>query len=287
MNATPNADQHRPAARVTSPVAWAAANHWPEYLMEAAELGVFMLSAIIVVALLEYPAWHVAAAVPLPWLRRLFIGLAMGLTATALIYSPLGRRSGAHFNPAVTLTFFRLGKVTTPDAVFYVLAQFAGGVAGVAVGTAVAPRAASSPQVHYVATVPGPAGPWAAFGAEVAMSFALMLTVLLTTNTPAFARFTGAIAGALVALFIFLESPISGMSLNPARTVGSAVVAREWLGIWIYFLAPVLGMLTAAEFYLRALGQDHIQSAKLHHDHRRCIFRCDAHASKPQDRELT
>ena len=60
------------------------------------------------------------------------MGVAMGSTAVALIFSPLGKRSGAHFNPSVTLTFFRLGKIKAWDAVFYVLFQFAGGIAGVA-----------------------------------------------------------------------------------------------------------------------------------------------------------
>ena len=85
--------------------------HWPEYLMEAAELGLFMISAGVFVSLLEHPASPVRQAIADPVLRRVLIGLAMGLTAISIVYSPLGQRSGAHFNPAVTLTFFRLGKV--------------------------------------------------------------------------------------------------------------------------------------------------------------------------------
>lgn len=94
----------------------ALTQHWPEYLMEAAELGLFMISAGALGVLLEYPGSPVHQALPSPALRRVLMGLAMGATAIAIIYSPLGKQSGAHFNPSVTLTFFRLGKVRGWDA---------------------------------------------------------------------------------------------------------------------------------------------------------------------------
>jgi aquaporin Z len=113
--------------------------HWPKYLMEAAGLGIFMISACMVVALLEHPASPVRQSLPSPFLRRALIGIAMGLTAIGIVYSPWGKQSGAHLNPSLTLTFFRLGKVHGWDAFFYVLAQFAGGLSGVLVA-AVPPR---------------------------------------------------------------------------------------------------------------------------------------------------
>ena len=106
-------------------------HHWPEYLMEAAGLGLFMISAGLFGTLLFHPASPVAQALPEPLLQRLLMGLIMGLTAIGIIYSPWGQQSGAHINPAVTLTFWRLGKVRTWDAIFYVIAQFAGGALGV------------------------------------------------------------------------------------------------------------------------------------------------------------
>ena len=106
-------------------------SHSPEYMLEAMGLGLFMFSAGLVGTLLEYPGSPVNLAIPVPWLRRSLMGLAMGLTAAGLIYSPLGKRSGAHFNPAVTLTFLRLGKVRPADALFYILAQFTGGLVGI------------------------------------------------------------------------------------------------------------------------------------------------------------
>src|SRR6266513_2948450 len=105
--------------------------HWPEYLMEAAGLGIFMVSASVFAILLYHPASPALRFLPEEFPRRVLMGLAMGLTAIGIIYSPWGKQSGAHLNPAVTLTFYRLGKVAPWDAVFYVVSQFAGGVAGV------------------------------------------------------------------------------------------------------------------------------------------------------------
>src|SRR5437868_1763359 len=247
--------------------------HWPEYLMEAAELALFMISACLFVALLEHPASSVRQALPNPFVRRALMGLAMGSTAVAIIFSPLGKRSGAHFNPAVTLTFWRLGKVKNWDAFFYVIAQFIGGIAGVFVVALVARAMLSHPAVKYVATLPGPHGMAIAFIAELIIAFILMTVVLNVSNTPHLARFTGIFAGCLVATYITLEAPFSGMSMNPARTFSSAFVGDLWTGLWIYFIAPVLAMQLAALIYLRSKRT--VYCAKYHHhNNQRCIFNC-------------
>src|SRR5579863_10242230 len=102
----------------------ALAKHWPEYVIEALALGTLMISACLVTSALEYPGSPVHSLLTNPDLRRAIIGIAMGLTAIALIYSPWGKRSGAHMNPAVTLSFLRLGKIAPTDAAFYIFAQF-------------------------------------------------------------------------------------------------------------------------------------------------------------------
>ncbi|HYN14673.1 MAG TPA: aquaporin [Terriglobales bacterium] len=249
--------------------------HWPEYLMEAAELGIFMVSACLFTVVLEHPASAVRGAIASPMLRRVLIGLAMGLSAIAIIYSPWGKRSGAHFNPSVTLTFLRLGKVSPWDAAFYVAAQFLGGIAGVMLAANLLGSAVADHAVRYAATVPGPRGTPIAFIAELGISFVLMTAVLNSSNSPRLARFTGVIAGALVATFITLEAPLSGMSMNPARTFGSALPGRVWDALWIYFTAPPLGMLLASELYVRTRGLGAVVCAKLHHqNNKRCIFNC-------------
>jgi aquaporin Z len=197
----------------------------------------------------------------------------MGLTAVAIISSPWGKRSGAHMNPAVTLTFLSLGKVTPRDALFYIGGQFAGGVAGVLLSSWIfGPRLA---RVQYVATVPGPGGPWVAFAAEFTISFLLITIVLHVSNSRRFSRFTPYVAGLLVATFISVESPLSGMSMNPARTVGSALPSGIWTAIWVYFLAPALAMLSAGQLYRHWRGAHRVFCAKLHHHNAQpCIFRC-------------
>jgi aquaporin Z len=249
--------------------------HWPEYLIEAAGLGLFMISACVFGTLLGHPDSPVIRAVPDPVARRLLMGLAMGLTAVALIYSPWGQRSGAHFNPATTVTFWRLGKVATHDAAFYALAQVLGGLVGVLIAAAVLGELVAHPAVHYVVTVPGPLGTAAAFLAEFAIAFVLMSVVLQASNTARLARFTGLFAGLLVATYIAVEAPISGMSMNPARSLASAIPAQVWTALWLYLTAPPLGMLLAAQAYVSRRGIANVFCAKLHHDNdHRCIFRC-------------
>src|SRR5438445_4485296 len=172
--------------------------HWPEYLMEAAGLGLFMISAAMFATLLEHPSSPIHQALPDPFLRRALMGLAMGFTAVSIIYSPWGQQSGAHINPAVTVTFFRLGKIAPADAAGYIVAQFIGGVAGILIAAALIGMYLAHPTVNYVATTPGPAGAIIAFVAEVIISFGLMLVVLIISNHSSRSRFTELFAGCLV-----------------------------------------------------------------------------------------
>jgi aquaporin Z len=260
---------------VVATLAQALREHWPEYLIEAAALGTFMVAALGFGALLEHPGSPARAAIADPFLRRVLMGIAMGATAIGIIYSRWGQRSGAHMNPAITLTFLRLGKVRPADAFFYIVAQFAGGLAGLALLAAVLGALAADPAVNFVATVPGPDGPGVAFLAEALISAGIMAAVLVASNSPRLMRLTGLLAGTLVFLYIAFEAPISGMSMNPARTLASAVPGSVWTALWIYFLAPPLGMLAAAEIYRRVPGARPVLCAKLHHTLRfRCIFRC-------------
>lgn len=254
--------------------------HLPEYLMEAALLGLFMISACTFTVLLQHPASPVRGAIPDPFVRRLLTGLAMGGTAILLIYSPWGKQSGAHMNPAITLTFTRLGKVAPGDALAYVTAQFAGAMGGVLLARTALGALLAQPDVRYAATLPGRWGAPVAFLAEVGISCLLVLVVLAVSNHPRWAAYTGICAGLLVATYITFEAPLSGMSMNPARTFGSALFAGHWTVLWIYFTAPLLGMLAAAQLYLAVRGRQAVACAKLHHQNtKRCIF-CEHRAAR-------
>jgi aquaporin Z len=258
------------------------ASHWPEYVIEALSLGLFLLSAAAFATLLQHPDSPVATTAAPPLLARALMGVAMGATAIALIYSPWGSRSGAHMNPAVTLAFMRLGRIDAVDAAGYIAAQFVGGVAGIFIATVVLDGRPADPSVNYVATQPGVWGTGAAFAAEAAIAFLMMTTILVVSNAPRLAQYTGIAAGLLVAALIAIEAPVSGMSMNPARSLGSNLLAGATESLWIYFTAPTIGMLLAAELHRRRDGSP-VRCAKLHHAGAgRCIFRC-GYASVPRE----
>ena len=248
---------------------------WSLYFFEAAELGIFMISACAFTVLLFDPAWPIISFLPSAALRRVLMGIAMGITAILIIRSPIGKRSGAHFNPAITLTYLRLGKISAADSLFYVLFQLAGAITGVGIAAIVLRNRIADTTVKYAVTVPGVCGTVPAFLVEFFMAIVLMGVVLWMSNRPTIANYTSYLVGGLIALYIFFFAPISGFSINPARTMGSAVYAEIWTAWWVYFTAPFLGMLAAAEIYLHAMGPDRILCAKLHPDSRYpCPFLC-------------
>ena len=260
------------ALRVRSGAIAALRGHWPEYLVEAWGLGTFMVSAAVFTTLFEWPGSTLHQAFGEPAVRRALIGIAMGLTAVGLIYSPWGRRSGAHFNPAVTFTFWRLGKMAGWDAIFYAVAQCAGGLAGVLVALALLGEPFAAPPVSFVATTPGAQGTAVAFAAELAISMLLMLVVLAVSNSAAWMRCTGVAAGVMVAVFILVEAPLSGMSMNPARSLASAIPAQRFDAFWVYCIAPPFGMLAAAELRHWLIARGEVHCAKIDHDPNvRCI----------------
>jgi aquaporin Z len=241
--------------------------------MEGALLGAFMIAACLFSVLLSHPDSPVVTWIRSADSRRMMMGICMGTTAIGLIYSPWGKQSGAHMNPAVTFAFWSMGKVNSIDAVFYSLFQIAGGLAGVAVATLLAKHFLSHAEVKYAATIPGEFGAYIAWIVEFVISFFLMLTVLHFSNHSRFDRFTGVAAGVLVATFITLAAPLSGMSMNPARTLASALPSGIWTAAWIYFTAPPLAMFLAAKLFVGFHRCGPVHCAKLHHQNKhRCIF---------------
>jgi len=272
LASTADKDMKQPGARQGA--AAALRTHWPEYLMEGAELGLFMVSACAFTVLLEHPG-SPARPANILW-RHCLEGMAMGLTLLALIFSPWGKRSGAHMNPGFTFSFFLLGKVEPWDAVFYAIAQFAGAILGVVVSAVALGELVRHPSVNYAVTVPGPEGAPLAFAAEFLISFVQMSAVLAFSNHKRLSKATPFIAAVLLATYIAFESPLSGMSMNPARTLSSALPARVFTGIWIYFLAPPAAMVLAGQFYRLRRGAHRVFCAKLHHHNgKNCIFRCN------------
>ena len=252
--------------------------------MEAGELALYMFLVCAFATLLQHPTSLVRHFITSTVVRRAIMGLLVGSTVIAIILTPWGKQSGGHFNPAVTLTFYRLGKVAFWDTLFYVTAHFTGAAGGVGIAAYVLRDTPETPAVRYAVTVPGIFGNVGAFAGEVTISFILMTAILFGSNRQALTRYTPYLVGALYATFIAFESPLSGMSMNPARTFGSAFRAGYWQAMWIYFIAPTVGMLASAEIFLSVRGGIPPYCAKLHHDNdKRCIFHHGHRAARVQD----
>lgn len=203
--------------------------------MEAGELGLYMFLVCMFTTLLQHPTSPVRHLVPTAIVRRAIMGLLVGSTVVAIILTPWGKQSGGHFNPAIALTFYRLGKVEFWDTLFYVTAQFTGAAGGVAIAAYLLRGSIADAAVRYAVTAPGIFGNAGALAGEVSISFILMTAILFASNHEALARYTAYVVGVLYATFITFETPLSGISMNPARTFGSAFRAGYWQAIWVYF----------------------------------------------------
>jgi aquaporin Z len=224
-------------------------NGWKLYCSEALGLATFMISACFFAAMLEGDtAWH--KALPDPMMRLVLTGILMGSTALLIFYSPFTAPSGSQINPAVTLTFFRLGRMKAWDAVFYILFQILGGTLAVYAMAAVMGSSLTMKPVNYAATVPVK-GAGYAFLIEFVIAFVMMTMVLFTAAHQRLQKYTRLFSGCFVCLYVIVAGPVSGFGMNPARSLASAIPSHTWTAFWIYALVPVASMLLAAEVYLR------------------------------------
>lgn len=252
--------------------------HWREYLMEAAELATLML-CICGAATLLYSRNSPVANAGLSWITKsALMGFLVASATLIIMRSPFGRRSGAHFNPALTVAYFALRRIHRWDALGYIVAQFAGGIVGVFLAHQLLGTNLADLPVRYVVTLPGRNGSLVAFLAEFLTSFILMEVVLIASNHPRLARYSPLLVALVTVFYYVCSTSISGYSVNPARSLSSALFARIWHGIWLYFLGPSLGMVTAAFAYQRIAGSNRVYCAKVFHDLRStCPFDCHFH----------
>lgn len=229
-------------------------SNWKIYSYEALALGLFMVSACGFCIVIEHPDFWIKQNVESAIFRRFLMGCAMGLTAVLLIYSNFGKASGAHMNPAVTIANWQMDRMKSSDAIFYIIFQFIGGILGVLLFKIFFLEYISHPEINYVVTIPSASSTsiLKPFLFEFLISFIMLLSVLILSNLPKFANYTGYFVGVLLVVYITFEAPISGMSLNPARTLASAFFSRNYSNLWIYFVAPIFGMLLASMIFRKA-----------------------------------
>lgn len=224
--------------------------NWKHYLQEALGLAIFMISACFFSAMLfsEKSSWF--HSIPSFMLRNVLMGVAMGLTALFIFYSPFTAPSGSQINPAVTLTFLRLGKMCRYDALFFIIFQILGGTIAVYLMQGLMGGILTDTPVESAVTVPGKFGIVAALVTELIIAFITMTMVLFTSNHERLKKYTRLFAGCLVCTWVIVAGPVSGFGMNPARSFASALPANIWTAFWIYLFVPFIGMLSAAEFYL-------------------------------------
>jgi MIP family channel proteins len=171
------------------------------------------------------------------------VSLAFGFVVIAMVYA-LGHLSGAHINPAVTIAFWSVRRFPSTEVLPYLIAQSSGAAAAT-----LALRAVLGPVGDLGATLPAvPLG--AAFWSEWLLSFALMFVIMAVATDP---RVTDGFAPIAVGLSVgfcaLMGGPLTGASMNPARSFGPALIGNHWQAHWIYWLAPITGMIAAARAY--------------------------------------
>lgn len=240
-------------------------SHMPEYLAEGAGTAflVFVgLSAVVFDFSTGSPVIHL---LPDPSARRLLTGLLFAGSGSLVAISPLGKLSGGHINPSVSLAFWLYGKLNRSDLLGYIVSQFIGGIIGAFLLARVWGNRATS--VTNGMTLPGKGYPlWLVFGSELVLTLLLVLGIFIFVSSSRLMRWTPLMTWMLVACMVWIEAPVSGTSLNPARSFGPALITWLWTAQWLYFIAPPLGAIGAVLLYrwLKAEEQD-VLTGKLFH----------------------
>jgi aquaporin Z len=234
---------------------------WPLFLSELAGTALLVMVGLSVVILMFGAGSPIAPFVPNEAVRRFITGFLFGTTGALIALSPIGRESGAHINPVVTLGFCLMGRLDATTAAGYVVAQLTGAILG---SLPLIAWGAMGRSVAFGATVPGEGyAIRTVLMGEAITTFTMITLLVVFLAFRGLRRYTPAIFPPLYAVMVCLESPISGTSTNPARSIGPAIVSGEWQGWWIYWAGPLLGLLGAILVCNALAGR--IEVAKLYH----------------------
>ena len=252
--------------------------HWRIWGAEAAGSGLLVLGALSSVALVLGDRSPVADASHS--VRLLLTGMLVGVTVTLIVISPFGRLSGAHLNPAVTLAFRIVGRVSGHDVVGYLAAQFAGALAGALAFRLLWGSVAFS--VDGGVTHPSLATA-AAIGIEAGMTGLLVGMIFVFVSRERLMRWTPLMLWPLIGVLVWRGSPYTGTSLNPARSAGPAAAFADFADLWLYLVAPILGALAVAILWRWRHPNAWPMTAKLFHDPRYpSSLGCEVPAMPPQ-----
>lgn len=235
--------------------------HLAEWAAELAGTAILVFCALSTVTIMFHQGTVFDEWVPSTKLRLLLLGITFAIYIFTIAHSPLGRLSGAHLNPAVTLAFWVTGHVHRHDLLGYWAAQLMGGIIGATALRLVWGDTAGT--INYGAISPS-VDPVVAVLIEALMVGLVVTAMFLFLSAVSLARWTPVAAGTVVALNTWLGSAYTSTGLNPARTLGPNLVSDTWLDWWVYLAGPVTGALLVAVLW-RAVPRV-ILTAKLVHD---------------------
>jgi aquaporin Z len=248
---------------------------WQLFLAELIGTGALLLGGLSLVILIFGAGSPIERILPSVVLREIISGFLFGCVGALIAVSAVGKESGAHINPAVTLGFWLMKKLDSRTALSYVFAQLIGACVGCLPLLAWGSMGGS---VAFGATVPGEGyTTLTVLMGEAVTTFALVAGLCLFIGFRQLRPFTPAMIPFLYAVMVPLEASISGTSTNPARTFGPALISGRWEGWWIYWVGPLIGTLVAI-LVCSSLAK-RIEVAKLYHfesDRRRLFHRMAA-----------
>ena len=236
-------------------------SRWKLFWAELVGTGLLLLIGLSSVILMFGEGNPVERLIPSLEVRRMLNGFLFGSVGSTIALSPLGKVSGAHVNPIVTMGFWLMGKLSTRSAIGYALAQFVGATLGC---LPLLVWGSMGQSIHFGATLPGKGySTFTVLTGEVITTFFLIVALCFFLAFHKLRRFTPAMIPFLFAIMVPLEAGISGTSVNPARSFGPAVISGEWHGWWIYWVGPLIGALFAL-LVCSSLAK-RIEVAKLYH----------------------
>jgi aquaporin Z len=240
------------------------------YLSEGIGTFVMMLLGISAIAF-NFATEFMAGVLPSEPMRLLLTGIMFAGSATLVVYSPVGRISGAHLNPAVSLAFLLQKKMGPIDAAVFMVMQCLGSIAAAFLALFLWGNHAK--QIKMGMTLPG-AGEniLFVFLVEVVITFLLVIALFFFLHRKSLTRYTGLALGILVASLVFLTAHISGTSLNPARSLGPAVAAADFSSLWVYLTAPFVGSILAVIMAACLPSSIRPLCAKLNHQEEPCLY---------------
>jgi aquaporin Z len=213
------------------------------FVAELMGTALLVLVGLSLVILMFGEGSPIPGLLPSEGCRRLITGFLFGTTGASIALSAVGKRSGAHINPVVTVAFRLMGKLDLRTAAGYVVAQLSGAILG---ALPLLAWGAMGRSVAFGATLPGAGhSTQVVLLGEVVTTFAMVTLLCLFLGFRQIRPFTPALFPPLYSLMVYLESPISGTSTNPARSLGPALVSGQWDGWWIYWVGPLIGAVAA------------------------------------------